>query len=323
MVAFLCGFSWVSLGRLRGYEKNQVQYSSVNEFVRFVELKNLRPRTKESYLMHVVGAARYFECDPATLTERQIGDFLLFLRNERKYASSSMAQTIVALRTFFRDHLKQQWDLWKTVRVRHVESLPLVLTREEVAAVLARPKRHFFQVLFRLTYHCGMRLGEIIRLAPGDLDEAAGRIHIRFAKGGKARYVPATPEMFAEINRFYLRHNNPLWLFPGLGRGWKRLKISMEEATRRSRTPISEAAVQNAFKLCVQESAIGKPAHLHTLRHCYATHLLEEGVSIRLISQYLGHASLNPTIIYTHLTAVSEEQTREALARLYKQSRSK
>jgi integrase len=209
------------------------------------------------------------------------------------------------------------------VRVRHVESLPLVLTREEVAAVLVQPQRHFFRVLFRLTYHCGMRLGEVIRLAPCDLDEAAGRIHIRFAKGGKPRYVPATPEMFAEVRRFYLRHNNPLWLFPGLGQGWKHLKITREQACARSKTHVSEAAVQNAFKLCVQESGIGKPAHLHTLRHCYATHLLEEGVSIRLISQYMGHASLNPTIIYTHLTAVSEEQTREALARLYTQSHSK
>ena len=287
-----------------GYEKNKIQYSSITEFIRFVDLKNLRPRTKESYLMHVVGAARYFGCDPAELSERQIGDFLLFLRNERKYASSSMAQTIVALRTFYRDHLGLSWALWKTVRVRRIESLPVVMTREEVGAVIGAARRLLFRTLFQLIYQCGLRLGEAIHLAPGDLDRQACRLHIRHAKGGKPRFVPIAPAMIAVLERFYDLHQNPRWLFPGLGRGWKSLNGSAQEAAARSQTPVSEAAVQVAFKLCVQESGISKNAVVHTLRHSYATHLMEEGVSIRLISQYLGHASLETTLIYTHLTTI-------------------
>jgi site-specific recombinase XerD len=100
--------------------------------------------------MHVVAVARHLGFDPATLEERQVGDFLLFLRNERHYAPSSMAQSIVALRTFYRDHLGRKWDLWKTIKVRRPESLPVVLTREEVAAIFRATRCLRFRVIFRL-----------------------------------------------------------------------------------------------------------------------------------------------------------------------------
>lgn len=266
--------------------------------------------------MHVVSAARHFQCDPADLTERQIGDFLLLLRGERQYADSSMAQAIVSLRCFFRDHLGHKWELWKTVKVRRSQSIPAVLTREEVARILAACRYLRFRVIFSIIYHCGLRLGETLRIAPRDIEAAALRIRIRHAKGGHERFVPIAPAMLRILRAFWLRHRNPRFLFPGLGRGWKGLKITPEEAARKSRTPMSEAAVQVAFQKCCAYAGIQQHAVVHTLRHSYATHLLEEGVSIRLISQYLGHASLETTLIYTHLTAVSEEKTREALARL-------
>ena len=285
--------------------------------MRFVELKNLRPRTKESYLAHVVGAARHFGCDPAGLSERQAADFLLLLRGERKYAPSSMSQTIVALRTFFRDHLGHDWALWKTVRVRQRESLPWVLSREEVAAVIGAAKLMRFRVLFTLIYHCGLRLGEAIRIAPEDIDAKALRIRIRHGKGGKERYVPVSAGMEAQLRRFWYLHYNKLWMFPGLGRGWKSLKITAREAAKKSDHPISEAGVQIAFQRCVAESGIGKRATVHTLRHSYATHLLEAGIALPLISKYLGHSSIKTTVIYTHLTSVSEDRTRQALEVLH------
>jgi site-specific recombinase XerD len=267
--------------------------------------------------MHVVGIARHYGCDPAGLTERQAADFLLLLRCERKYAPSSMAQTIVALRTFFRDHLGQEWVLWKTVRVRQVESLPAVLSREEVAAVISAAKLLRFRILFTLIYHCGLRLGEAIRLAPQDIDAKALRIHIRNAKGGKERFVPVTERMVKRLRAFWCLHSNPQWMFPGLGRGWKGLKNTAEAAAKKSDHHISEAGVQIAFQRCVADSGIGKPASIHTLRHSYATHLLEAGIALPLISKYLGHSSIKTTVIYTHLTSVSEDKTREALEVLH------
>lgn len=265
----------------------------------------------------MVGAARHFGCDPAGLTERQTADFLLVLRTERKYAPSSMAQTIVALRTFFRDHLGQDWVLWKTVRVRQGESLPWVLSREEVAAVIAAARLMRFRVLFTLIYHCGLRLGEAIRIAPQDIDAKALRIHIRHAKGGKDRYVPVSAGMEAQLRAFWYRHGNRQWMFPGLGRGWKGLKVTAQEAAKKSGHHVSEAGVQIAFQHCVTDSGIGKRATVHTLRHSYATHLLEAGIALPLISKYLGHSSIKTTVVYTHLTSVSEDRTREALEILH------
>jgi len=265
----------------------------------------------------VVAIARRYECDPEGLSERQVADFLIFLRGERKYAPSSMAQTIVALRTFFRDHLGHDWALWKTVRVRQCESLPWVLSREEVAAVIAAARRLRFRVLFTLIYHCGLRLGEAIRIAPRDIDAKAMRIHIRHAKGGKDRYVPVAAGMEAQLRAFWYQHYNQQWMFPGLGRGWKGLKITAEEAAKKSDHHISEAGVQIAFQRCVADSGIGKRATVHTLRHSYATHLLEAGIALPLISKYLGHSSIKTTVIYTHLTSVSEDKTREALEILH------
>jgi integrase len=265
----------------------------------------------------VVAIARRYVCDPAGLSERQVADFLLFLRCERKYAPSSMAQTIVALRTFFRDHLSQEWQLWKTVRVRQIESLPWVLSIEEVAAVIAAARLKRFRVLFTLIYHCGLRLGESLRIAPTDIDDKAGRIHIRNAKGGKDRYVPVTPTMVGELRVLWRMHRNAKWLFPGLGRGWKGLKITAEEAAAKSDHHISEAGVQIAFQRCVADSGIGKRATVHTLRHSYATHLLEAGIALPLISKYLGHSSIKTTVVYTHLTSVSEDKTRAALDLLH------
>lgn len=267
--------------------------------------------------MHVVALGRHAGGDPAGLSEREVGDFLVWLRTERGYAPSSMAQTIVALRTFFRDHLGREWGLWKTVRVRRPEGLPVVLTREEVAAIVGAARLARFRVLFRLIYHCGLRIGEAVRLAPRDIEAGQGRIRIRHAKGGRERYVPVTARMVEILRSFWRRHRNPEFLFPGLGRGWKAMKIPAEVAAARSRHAVSEAAVQVAFQHCVAAVGMTKHAVVHSLRHSYATHLLEEGVSIRLISQYLGHSSLETTLVYTHLTAVSEEKTREALERLH------
>ena len=265
----------------------------------------------------MVAAARHFECDPAGLSERQAADFLLMLRCERKYAPSSMAQTIVALRTFFRDHLGLDWVLWKTVKVRQSESLPWVLSCAEVAAVIGAARLKRFRVLFTLIYHCGLRLGEAIRIAPTDIDAKALRIHIRNAKGGKDRYVPVSPGMVAQLREFWRMHGNRQWMFPGLGRGWKGFKVTAQDAARKSDHHVSEAGVQIAFQRCVADSGIGKRATVHTLRHSYATHLLEAGIALPLISKYLGHSSIKTTVVYTHLTSVSEDRTRAALEILH------
>ena len=286
-------------------------------------------------MLYPVLLGRHAKADPAGLREEQVRDFCLCLRNERHYAGSSLGLVRAALRAFYSEHLGtgREWKLWQEIKVRRGQTLPVVLTREEVARLLGSLRMDRYRTLLRLIYHTGLRIREACRLAPADLRAHPGRVLVRQGKGGKDRLVPIAPEMLEDLRRFWRRHENRRWLFPALGcahRGGRfdrlkapsppRGKQPIAEAARRAAKPMSESAVQNAFRLALAQSGVKKAATPHTLRHSYATHLLEEGVSIRLISQYLGHASLETTLIYTHLSAVSESKAVEALQRLYRQS---
>lgn len=308
---------------LAGDEKTSVpHHASIDGFQQFVELRDLRPRTREAYVSYTVAIARHHRKDPAALEETQVEAFFAFLRKERRYAPSSMRLAIAALRCFYRDHLQtgKDWRLWQTLRVREPQSLPAVLSREEVARLLASVRCDRFRTILRLIAHTGLRIREACRLQVRDIDRTSGRLHVREGKGGKDRYVPIAPAMIADLARFWRRHRHPQWLFPGLRCDWKKGKEPAQERARQAKSPMSESSVQGAFRLALAQSGIGKPATPHTLRHSYATHLLEEGVSIRLISAYLGHASLDVTVIYTHLTACSETKACEALTRLHAQT---
>jgi site-specific recombinase XerD len=256
------------------------------------------------------------------LSEAQVEAFFVFLRKERRYAPSSMRLAIAALGSFYCDHLQtgKSWQLWQTLRVREPQSLPVVLSREEVAKILASVRRDRFRTILRLIYHTGLRIREACRLEVRDIDRASGRIHVREGKGGKDRYVPIAPAMIDDLARFWRRHHHPQWLFPGLRCDWKKGKEPAQVRAHQAQGPMSESSVQGAFRLALAQSGINKPATPHTLRHSYATHLLEEGVSIRLISAYLGHASLDVTVIYTHLTDCSESKACDALVRLHAQT---
>lgn len=270
-------------------------------------------RTRSEYVRYARVLGRHYHADPEILTEAQVRAYFVYLRAERKFAGSSMTVAIAALRSFFRDHLHLgDWSLWREIKVRREQTLPIVLSREEVALLLSCVSHRRFRVILRLIYHCGLRLSEALHLETRDIDRAAGRIHIRLGKGGKDRYVPIAPAMIDELGLFWMLHRNPQYLFPGVGRDWKWQKTPIEVAARKAKQPMSASAVQNAFRVALALSGMKKPATVHTLRHCFATHLLEEGVSIRLISQYLGHHSLDVTVIYTHLTSTNEEKTRLA-----------
>jgi site-specific recombinase XerD len=202
--------------------------------------------------------------------------------------------------------------------IRRGQPLPLVLSREEVRRTLGCLREERFRVCLRLIYQCGLRVGEAVKIKVSDIDAAQLRLRVVQGKGGKDRCVPLTARLIEELRAFWKTHRNPTWLFPAPGRPWRSLRTaaSLRGHLQNATVPMSVSAVQNAFRLARAQSGIHPQACVHTLRHCYATHLLEEGVSLRLISQYLGHASLDVTVIYTHLTATNEGQARAALERL-------
>jgi len=296
-------------------------YPSIEQFKVFVELKDFRPPTKKEYVRYVRKLAEHFQCDPATLTEDQLREYFLFLRQHKHYKHSPMKLAKCSIRCFFRQCLKlgPTWTVFEEVRIVENQTLPVVLARPEVADVLGALQEMRFKTCLRLIYHCGLRVGEAVRIAPQDIHgkEEFPRLHVKNAKGGKDRYVPLAPAMVKELRQWWLTHRNEHWLFPSPGCGWADRTLTLSQLMNKSTTFMSVSSVQMAYRLARAASGVNRLSTTHTLRHSYATHLLEEGVSLRLISQYLGHESLDTTVIYTHLTPMSEAKTRAALQVLH------
>lgn len=298
-----------------------ITYPSIAKFTAFVELKDFRAPTKKEYVRYLRKLGEHFQCDPATLSEDQLRAYFLFLRQEKRFGGSAMKLARCALRAFFRDCLHvADWTVFEEVRVAPPQTLPLVLTREQVATLLGALREPRYRAVLTLIYHTGLRVGEAVRIELRDLRETHTphpRLHVRCGKGGKDRFVPLAPAMVAQLRAWWQTHRHRQWLFPGPTSGWRE-RAQPADAPQHAATHLSVSAVQNTFRLARAETRLPVEATVHTLRHCYATHLLEEGVSLRLISQYLGHASLETTVIYTHLTPLNEARTRAALEVLHR-----
>lgn len=274
----------------------------------------------KSYLGWAGQLAEYYP-DTALpdLDSRQVLDFLLHLQNERKLAAATLNQAVCAVRTFYRDHLRKNWKIWAKIKIQREDPLPHILTRAEISKLLGTFRDGRYRAYFTLVYHCGLRMSEALHIRPKDIDGKRHVLRVYHTKGGKPREVPISPALLARLRTFWKWHRNSDWLFPGPGRGWNSSGKSLQQALHDSRKPMTKASVWTAIKVAKYESGLMKHHEkicIHTLRHSYATHMLEAGTSVRQVAAYLGHTTLKPTMVYLHLTEVSEEKARAALATL-------
>jgi integrase/recombinase XerD len=293
-------------------------HPSILKFNQLVELKDYRPPTKKEYVRCVWKLAEHFDCDPASLSENQVRQYFLFLRQEMQVSASVMKGAKWALRCFYRECVKATgWTVFEDLRVAEPKSMPTVLAREEVQRLLTSVRELRFATCLRLMYYCGLRISEAVSLEVQDIlgRENPPRLHIRDGKGAKDRYVPLAAAMLEELRAWWRTHRNPKLVFPAPVSG--KPGAVLQRPMSQTLIPMSTASVQEVFRLAQQTCGVHPRATPHTLRHSYATHLLEEGVSLRQISIYLGHESLDTTAIYTHLTAISEARAQAALHRLY------
>jgi integrase/recombinase XerD len=300
-----------------------INYSSISRFQQLVELKDYRPATKKEYVRYVRKLAEHFQCDPATLSENQIREYFLFLRQHKHYKRAAMKAAKFSLLCFFVDCVKVSgWTVFHEIRIAEPLVLPVVLARGEVQALLQAVIEPRFRTVLALMYHSGLRVGEAVRVEVRDLHgrEQPPRLHVRNGKGGKERFVPLAPAMVEQLRQWWRTHRHRTFLFPSPGRGWADRTESLSQSMARSTAPMSVSAVQLAYRLARAASGVNAASTTHSLRHSYATHLLEEGVSLLQISKYLGHESIETTVIYTHLTAISEAKTQAALAALHQQT---
>jgi len=266
-----------------------------------LQLRGLSPRTQESYVRVVRKLAEHYGKPPDQISEEELRQYLLYLKNEKHAARNTCTLALCSLKFFYQQTLKRDWPVLDFVRPARDRKLPVVFSVEEVQRILGCVRRARYRVCLSTIYACGLRLLEGVQLPVADVDGARMVIHVRHGKGGQDRYVPLPRRTLELLRDYWSSHRDPVWMFPGVTPG---------------RGPMCATGVQRAFKAALVESGVHKPASVHTLRHSWATHLLEAGVNLRLIQIYLGHRSPTTTALYTHLTRKSEDLASEAINRL-------
>jgi len=268
-------------------------------------LRGYSDRTIESYVAVVARLARFYHAPPDHITEDQLRSYLLRLTTT--LAPASVSQALSALRFFSERVLGRHWTILDLARPKRDKKLPAVLSREEVERVLAAVRVPEYRVCLTLIYGCGLRLQEGISLRVADIDGARGLLHLHHGKGGMDRVVPLPSAALPLLRTHWRTHRDPEWLFPAPPR--RRTDRSPTSASR----PVHPTTLQRAFARAVVASGVPKRAHIHTLRHSYATHLLEAGVSLLVIQQYLGHSAPSTTAIYAHVTRELRESALDPI----------
>jgi integrase/recombinase XerD len=279
-----------------------------------LQLAGLSDRTQEAYLRSVRQLATHFGKPPDQVTEPELRQYLLFLKNEKLFAPASLKIAFYGIRFFFRTTVPRDWPTLRQLRIPKQNTLPDVLTVDEVRRLIDAVRTPHNRTYLWTLYSLGLRMTEGLYLRPGDIDGARRLVHVHRGKGARDRYVPLPPRTLRMLREYWCMHRHPLWLFPAIGQGAKSPTTATTATT--ATHPMPRRSVQAALRRVVQQVGLKKRVSLHTLRHSYATHLLEAGVNLRLIQQYLGHRSLNTTTIYLHLTTSGQEHAVATIERL-------
>jgi site-specific recombinase XerD len=282
-----------------------------------MELRGFAPKTQQIYVFNVSQLAKFHMKSPDKMTSDEVRSFLLHLIREKKTPANTFRQYLASIRFLFEKTLGQKIDILDIARPRAEKKLPSFLTIEEVQAILSFVKAPSHRLCLKLVYSCGLRVSEGANLKVSDINGKEKSILVRNAKGGKDRRIPLPDVILEELREHYRaihlkRAENPKarmrlpeadkprsteWLFPG--------KVYQR--------PIHITSLQIAFRTALKKSGISKQASVHTLRHSYATHLLEAGVELRVIQELLGHEDPTTTAIYTHLTDSITDQARAVI----------
>lgn len=273
-----------------------------------LQLRGLSERTQESYVRAVRQLAEHFHKSPDLISEEELRQYFLYIKNVKKWSRPTTTIALCGIKFFFEFTLNKEFTILSLVRPAPEKKLPVILSQEEVQRILSCIRLPRYRVCLTTIYSCGLRLQEGTHLQVPDIDSARRMLHIRHGKGNKDRYVPLPQSTLERLRQYWQAHRNPLWLFPSEGRA----HINLAKATE----PMHKSGVQEAFHAALKQSHINKRASVHTLRHSWATHLLEGGVNLRLIQEYLGHNSPATTSVYTHLTARAEQLGAEIINRL-------
>jgi integrase/recombinase XerD len=268
-----------------------------------MRLRDFRPRTQEGYALAVRQFLDRMQRPPQALTDEDVRGYFLYLREDRKLSPSSINIAVHALRFFFVHTLHRDWPVFELLRVHKPRTLPVVLSPGEVRAVLSAVQHPVRRMALVTIYALGLRLGEGLRLQSTDVDSERLTVWVRDGKGARDRGVPLPRPLLTRLRRY-----------------WKTQRPSSPSSylfvAPQSTESLHETTLQKTFIAARQDAKLQKHASIHTLRHSYATHLLESGVSLRTIQQVLGHKSMRTTELYMHVTQPGAEQLQAVVDRL-------
>ena len=248
-------------------------------------VRGMAVRTREAYLGAVAGLAKYYGRRPDRINEREVQQYLLYLIEQRKLAWSSCNIVAQGLKFFYRVTLKRPEAHFQIPRARAPQKLPQILSREEVVALIENTVNLKHRAILMTAYGAGLRLNEICHLRLIDIDAARMTLRVEQGKGAKDRYTLLSPRLLSELRRYWRVYRPKHWLY-----------------TRRDgEQPVSDTTVHRIYHLAKVRAGIAKQGGIHSLRHAFATHLLEAGVDIHTIQRLMGHGHISSTLRYFHL----------------------
>jgi len=268
--------------------------------IAILQLNGKGERTQQAYTRSVRMLCEFYNKTPDLVSEPELQEYFLQRKNVNHWSPKTMRICYCGIRFFYVNVLARGWHILSILRAQTEHRLPAVLSVDEVRSILAHVKTFHNHVYLSTVYSCGLRLHEGLYLDVRDIDSQRMMIHVHRGKGAKDRYVPLPQSTLGLLRSYWRTHRHPQLLFPALGRSGV--------GARSALNPMAKSSVQGAFRRAKWAASVRKKGvSIHTLRHSYATHLLEAGVNLRVIQRYMGHARLETTMLYLHLTQKGQE----------------
>ena len=263
------------------------------KMIREMELRNLSKNTQKSYLQAVYGLAKHYKQSPDKMTKEMIEDYLLYLKKEKGQALTTIGSAITGLR-FFYSHVLGDQQLSPSLSFSKTpKKLPTVLSQEEIWSIINAPDNMKHRLMLMTVYSAGLRASEALVLKPEHIDSKRMLIKVEEGKGGKQRYTLLSKKLLPELREYYRTYQPKILLFPSHLEG----------------KPLAYETIRSVYEKARKKAAVKRGEGVHTLRHSFATHLLEAGYDIRKIQVLMGHTRLTTTMIYLHVS-------RETLAKI-------
>jgi integrase/recombinase XerD len=279
------------------------------KFIEDMQLKGHKERTQDSYLRAVRQLENFWSLSADEISEAQAREYFLYCHNEANWMPATMRIAYSGIKLFYTTTLPSDWETLKMMKIKRITTPPTVLSINEVRLILKTARTPQLKCFLTVVYSCGLRRSEALALTIKDIDGQRMMLRVRKGKGDKPRDVPLPESTYRMLKKYWKTHRNPTLLFPALGKNGKKGGTATK--------PMATSSIDGALRRLRKElPQIKKHFILHTFRHSYATHLIEAGVGVRIVQQYLGHSSLTTTMIYLHVTDLGNNDAAGRINRL-------